>query len=290
MDSDSHTVSYSDCFATVAAIFGGRGLSDDDAARVAECLLEAELRGLSSHGISRIPIYTKRLRLKLVNPRPEVKMTLVAPAVAHIDGDNGMGFVVASRAMSEAIERARNFGIGMAMATNSNHFGMAASYLVQAIAAGMAAIVFTNASPAMPIWGGRTPFLGTSPIGIAVPGGDIPLVLDMATSVAARGRIRRAAQKNEPVPEGWALDAQGRPTTDAQAAYEGVVLPLGGPKGSGLSLLMEAFAGVMAGAAFGGAVGNQYEDFDQPQNVGHMFIAMLPELFLGTEAYATRME
>ncbi len=236
MESASRKVSYGACLSTVAAIFAGHGLPGPDAARVAECLLEADLRGIASHGVNRIPIYTKRLRLKLVAPKPEIKLTPLAPAAAHLDGGNGMGFVVASRAMQESIELARQFGIGMAMAMNSNHFGIAASYLLQALGAGMAAIVFTNASPAMPVWGGRTPFLGTSPLGMAVPGGKVPLVLDMATSVAARGKIRRAAQRKEPIPEGWALDAQGRPTTDAEAAYEGIVLPLGGPKGSGLSL------------------------------------------------------
>src|SRR5262249_24086132 len=155
-------------------------------------------------------------------------------------------------------------GIGIVMAMNSNHFGMAASYLLQALGAGMAAIVFTNASPAMPIWGGRTAFLGTSPLAMAVPSSKVPLVLDMATSIAARGKIRRAAQRKETIPAGWALDGEGRPTIDAQAAYDGIVLPLGGPKGSGLSLLMEALAGVMTGAAFGSGVKDQYKDFETP--------------------------
>jgi LDH2 family malate/lactate/ureidoglycolate dehydrogenase len=289
VESASHTVSYKDCLETVSAIFAGHGLPGEDAARVAECLLEAELRGLASHGVSRIPIYTRRLRLRLVNPRPDLKLTPLAPAAAHLDGGNGMGFIVASRAMAEAVERARAYGIGMVMAMNSNHFGMAASYLLQALGAGMAAIVFTNASPAMPIWGGRSPFLGTSPLAMAVPGGKVPLVLDMATSVAARGKIRRAAQQKGTIPPGWALDREGRPTIDAQAAYEGVILPLGGPKGSGLSLLMEALAGVMSGAAFGGGVKDQYTDFETPQNVGHTFIAMRPELVAGIEAYEARM-
>jgi L-2-hydroxycarboxylate dehydrogenase (NAD+) len=289
LDNASGKVSYRDCLSAVAGIFTGHGLAEGDAARVAECLLEADLRGIASHGVSRIPIYTRRLRLKLVNPKPELRVISLAPATAHVDGGNGMGFVTATRAMSEAIERAQTFGIGLAMAANSNHFGIAAAYLLQAIEAGMAAIVFTNASPAMPIWGGSTAFLGTSPVGMAVPGGKVPLVLDMATSVAARGKIRRAAQQKGSIPEGWALDAEGRPTTDAEAAYKGVVLPLGGPKGSGLSLLMEAFAGVMSGAAFGGGVKDQYIDFETPQNTGHMFIAMRPELFVGKEAYEARM-
>jgi LDH2 family malate/lactate/ureidoglycolate dehydrogenase len=253
-------------------------------------LVEADLRGLSSHGVNRVPIYTRRLREKLVNPRPALRVESPTPATAKVHGDNGMGFVVGSRAMDEAIARARQVGIGLALAANSNHFGMAASYLLQALDAGMAALVLTNASPAMPIWGGREPFLGTSPFAMAAPGGRVPLVLDMATSVVARGKIRNAAKRGEPIPLGWALDEQGRPTTDAEAGYRGVGLPLGGPKGSGMSLMMEAFAGVMSGAAFGGEVKNQYLDFATPQNVGHLFLAMRPDLFMPRETYEGRMD
>ena len=248
------------------------------------------LRGVASHGVDRIPIYTRRLREKLVNPTPALAMLEPTAVVARLDGDDGMGFVVATKAMAEAINRARNYGIGLVMASRSNHFGMAANYLLQAVEAGMAAMVLTNASPAMPVWGGRTPFLGTSPLAMAAPGGRQPLILDMATSVAARGKIRRAAQRGEPIPEGWALDDEGRATTDAEAAYRGVVLPLGGPKGSGMSLMMEAMAGVISGAAFGGEVGNQYTDFDAPQNVGHLFLAFRPDLFVDRDGYDSRID
>ena len=273
----------------VAAIFAAHGLTQTDADRVAQCLVEADLRNVSSHGITRVPIYTRRLREKLVAPRPEMVLTQPTPVVARLDGGNGMGFLVATRAMNEAIARAQQFGVGIVFASNSNHFGMAACYLQQALRAGMAAMVLTNASPAMPIWGGRTPFLGTSPFAMAAPG-PTPLLLDMATSVAARGKIRRAADRGEPIPLGWALDPQGQPTTDADAGYRGIVLPVGGPKGSGLSLMMEAFAGVMSGAAFGGEVRNQYKDFEVPQNVGHFFMALKPELFAPEGAYSARMD
>lgn len=283
-------VSYAALMRLVSALFIACDLPDADAKRVAECLIEADLRGVASHGITRIPIYTRRLREKLVNPAPVLTVRDATPVAAHVDGDNGMGFVVGTRAMQEATARATSFGIGLVLASHSNHFGMAASYLLQAVETGMAGMVLTNASPAMPIWGGRTPFLGTSPLAIAAPGGRTPLVLDMATSVAARGKIRRAAQRGEPIPEGWALDEQGRPTTDAEVAYRGIVLPLGGAKGSGLSLMMEALAGVMSGAAFGGLVRNQYSDFDAAQNVGHLFLAFRPDLFMPREEYVARMD
>ncbi|GAA4164732.1 Ldh family oxidoreductase [Shinella granuli] len=278
--------------AAVAGIFAGLDLPAQDAATVAHYLVLADLRGVGTHGISRIPVYADRLRRGLVRARPDIRVSHPMPAAAHVDGDDGLGFVVARRAMQEAIAASERCGIGMASVRNSAHFGMAAAYLLEAIDAGHAAFVFTNASPSMPVWGGRSPFLGTSPFAFGAPGGEgsPPIVLDMATSVVARGKIRRAMQTGEPIPAGWALDADGRETTDARRAYEGIVLPLGGPKGSGLSLMMEVLAGVMSGAAYGGKVGDQYRDLDRPQNVGHSFIAFRPSLFLGEAAYRTRMD
>ncbi|MET0528468.1 MAG: Ldh family oxidoreductase [Microvirga sp.] len=292
MNGPSERVGCEELQAFVAKVFVAAGLGEDDATTVARCLVEADARGVVSHGVGRVPIYLERLRLKLANATPSLVVRELAPAVAQLDGDNGLGFVVATRAMAEAVERARRCGIGLVFAWHSNHFGMAACYLKQAIEAGMSAFVFTNASPAMPVWGGSTPFLGTSPFAFGTPGGhrSEPIILDMATSVVARGKIRRAASRGEPIPEGWALDAEGRPTTDAQKAYEGLILPLGGPKGSGLSLMMEVLGGVMSGAAFGGEVGNQYFDNDRPQNVGHCFIALQPDLVVSADAYRDRLD
>jgi len=277
--------------AFVSALFRAQGVPGTDADRVAECLVQADLRGVSSHGVGRVPIYLDRLRKGLVKSRPAITVERALTVAARVDGDNGLGFLVGTRAMSTAVDIAREHGVGFVLAHHSNHFGMAASYLQQAVDAGLSAFVFTNASPAMPIWGGRTPFLGTSPFAFAAPGGPgrPPVMLDMAMSVVARGKVRRAMQLGEPIPLGWALDKEGRPTTDAKAGYEGVVLPFGGMKGSGLSLMMEILAGVMSGAKFGGEVGNQYFDFDEPQNVGHCFIAMRPDLFMPMEQYGARM-
>lgn len=277
---------------TVAQIVAATGVPAEDAALVADHLVLADLRGVSTHGITRLPIYAERIRRGLVTADPQMRITRPMPAAAHIDGDNGLGFLVMRCATFEAIESAAQCGIGIASVSNSTHFGMAAAYLLQAVEAGYAAIIFTNASPSMPIWGGKTPFLGTSPFAFGAPGGqDSPsIILDMATSVVARGKIRRAAQKNEPIPAGWALDADGHETTDARLAYEGIVLPLGGPKGSGLSLMMEVVAGVMSGAAYGGQVGDQYRALDRPQNVGHSVIAFKPDLFLDRRSYDSRMD
>ncbi|MEO9337485.1 Ldh family oxidoreductase [Mesorhizobium sp. SB112] len=284
-------ISHEELTCLTTALFKANGLPQRDADRVAECLVLADLRGVSSHGISRLPIYLERLRSGLVNPNPSLALEEPTPVCALLDGDNGFGFVVATRAMEAAIKRAEKFGIGMVGVKHSAHFGMAACYLLQAIDKGYASFVFTNASPTMPVWGASEPFLGTSPFAFGAPGGKggLPMILDMATSVVARGKIRRAAALGEPVPEGWALDKDGNPTTDAKKAYDGIILPLGGPKGSALSLMMEVMAGVMTGAAFAGDVGNQYEDMDRPQDVGHCFIAINPKIFMGDD-YAERMQ
>lgn len=289
MKNSAATFQYSTLLNLGTAIFEANGLPKDDAAFITECLLYADLRGVQSHGINRVSNYTQRLKKKLINPKPSLAVEEALPACARVDGDDGMGFLVGRKAMQEAIERAAKYGVGMALAFRSSHFGMSAIYLQQAVDAGMAAMVMTNASPAMPIWGGRAPFLGTSPFGLAVPGADVPYILDMATSVAARGKIRRASKRGEPIPEGWALDENGKPTTNADEALKGIVLPLGGPKGSGISLLMEAMAGVASGAAFGGQVGNPYLDLDRPQSTGHLFMAFKPDVFVGADAYRSRM-
>ncbi|MCJ2074041.1 Ldh family oxidoreductase [Methylobacterium sp. J-030] len=275
----------------VARLFEQQKVPPADAGRVAECLVQADLRGVSSHGVGRVPIYIDRLRRGLVNALPTMTVERPATVTARVDGDNALGFLVGTRSMQIAIDMAREHGMGFVLAYHSNHFGMAASYLKQATEAGLAAFVFTNASPAMPIWGGRAPFLGTSPFAFAAPAGSgrPAVMLDMAMSVVARGKVRRAMQRSEPIPLGWALDKDGRETTDAKAGYEGVVLPFGGVKGSGLSLMMEILAGVMSGANFGGDVRNQYLDFEHPQNVGHCFMAIRPDLFMPMQSYEHRM-
>lgn len=267
------------------------GVPAEDACVVADCLVRADLRGVDTHGVVRLPGYLDRIRRGLINPRPEIQMTRVTPVAASVDGQNGFGFVVATRAMAEAMEIARGFGLGIAAARCSTHFGMAASYVLQAVEAGFVSLVFTNASRAMPPWGGREALLGTSPVAAGAPGGRLgPFVLDMSPAVAARGKIRRAERRGEAILPGYALDAEGHPTTDPAKALQGVVLPMGGPKGSGLAMLMDIFGGVLSGAAYAGDVGDQYKDFERPQNVGHFFLAMRPDLFIPLDEYLRRMD
>jgi LDH2 family malate/lactate/ureidoglycolate dehydrogenase len=280
-----------------AQAFGHRllvahGLSEPDAATVARCLVRADLRGVDTHGLQLLPHYLERVRRGLINPRPNLKVERVTPMVGSLDGQDGFGFVVATKAMAEAIAMAAEFGVGIVSARRSTHFGMAANYSLQAMDAGFIGIVFTNASRAMPPWGGREGLLGTSPIAVAAPGGnELPFDLDMSPAVAARGKIRRAARRGQSIPLGYALDAKGRQTTDPDVALDGgTVQPIGGPKGSALAMLMDVMSGVISGAAFGGGVGNQFEEYDKPQNVGHFIMAMKPDLFVSRDEYAGRMD
>ena len=276
--------------AFAAAVIAAEGVPQGDAETTARCLVRADLRGVDTHGIVRLPGYLDRVAKGLVTAAPRLEPRRVAPAVAHLDGQDGLGFVVATRATDEAMAIATEMGIGLVGVSRSTHFGMAATYLLQAAEKGFAALVFTNASPAMPPWGGRREMLGTSPFGAAFPSPHgTPFVLDMAPSVAARGKIRKALREGRDIPEGYALDENGRPTTDPAAALRGVVLPIGGPKGAGLSLLMDVLCGVMTGAAFAGGVRDQYKTSDQPQNVGHFMLAIRPDLFMGGDAVAQRM-
>lgn len=273
------------------AMFLSAGMTYGDAALIAGDLVKANLRGVDSHGVSRIPMYLERLRRGLVNPRPDVTVDKVAGAVAMVDGDNGMGFVASDRAMNTACDIAGEMGIGMAGVRRSTHFGMGACYALRAIERGYISMIFTNSSPAIPMWGGRTTFLGASPIAAGIPGGTHPpFVMDMAMTVIARGKIRLAAMKGDPIPQGLALDIDGNPTTDAAKAFEGVCLPFGGVKGSVLATLMDLMSGVFTGANFGGDVKSLYFDHSEPQNVGHLFFAIKPDLFLSLTDFGARMD
>jgi LDH2 family malate/lactate/ureidoglycolate dehydrogenase len=268
------------------------GLPEEDAATVARCLVLADLRGVDTHGLQTLPHYLERVRRGLINPKPNLKVERVTPVAGILDGQDAFGFVVATKAMDEAIDMAREFGVGVVTARRSSHFGMAANYSLQAMDRGYIGIVFTNASRAMPPWGGREGLFGTSPIAVAAPAGkETPFDLDMSPAVAARGKIRRAARRGQSIPLGYALDAQGRQTTDPNVALDGgTVQPIGGPKGSALAMLMDVMGGVISGAAFGGDVRNHFEDYEAPQNVGHFVMAMRPDLFVSRDEYTKRMD
>jgi len=268
------------------------GLQPAAAKLVSECLVEADLRGQPGHGLQRLPIYAKRLRAGVVKPEPSICVKRTSTTSVLVDGDDGMGFVVASRATDEAIALARAEGIGLAGVRRSTHFGCSAHYVLQALRADMISLVFTNSSPAMPPHGGAKPLLGASPFAAGAPSGSQhPLVVDMSTTVIARGKLRLAAQRGESIPPGIGIDREGRPTLDGMEAFHGVTLPFGGAKGAALSLLMEILCGVFTGANFGGKVRSLYNDFEAPQNVGHFILCMRPDLLLrSVDEFKARMD
>lgn len=215
----------------------------------------------------------------------------ITPAVAQVDAHNGFGFLAARKGMETAIEMAQNFGIGMVSVKHSNHFGMSAWVVQQALDADMMSLVFTNSSPALPVWGGRSKLMGVSPIACGAPAGkgSRPFIMDMAPSVAARGKIYKALRRQEKIPGGWALDKDGGQTDDPAKALEGVMLPMGGPKGSAIAIMMDVFSGVLSGSAFAGHVTNPY-DPSKPADVGHFLVAIKPDLFMSIDAFKQRMD
>jgi len=232
----------------------------------------------------------ERIRQGVLAASASPTLSQITPVVAQVDGHNGLGFPAAHLGMSRAIEMARDFGIGMVSIKHSNHFGMSAWLVQQAIAAGMMSLVFTNSSPALPAWGGREKLMGVSPIACGAPAGkERAFILDMAPSVAARGKIYKAKRRGETIPEGWALDGEGKPTIDPEAALGGVMLPMGGPKGSALAIMMDVFSGVFSGSAFAGHVTNPY-DPSKPADVGHFLVAIKPDLFMSIGDFKERMD
>jgi LDH2 family malate/lactate/ureidoglycolate dehydrogenase len=253
-------------------IFISCGMAPEDAFIVADGLVQSNLRGVDSHGVTRVGIYAKRLKMGLVNPRPEVKIVRESAATLLVDGDNGMGQVVGVRALALGLEKVEQSGGVYVGVRRSNHYGAGAYYVQRAVARDVVAFAYSNAPPTMAPWGGVAPYVGTNPYAFGVPaGGHPPIILDMATSIVARGKIILAAERGESIPEGWAIDKHGNQTTDAQEALQGSVLPFGGPKGYALSLMIDIMAGALTGAGFGPRVKSLYDNFEEPQDVGAFF-------------------
>ncbi|KAE8349200.1 putative malate/L-lactate dehydrogenase [Aspergillus coremiiformis] len=271
-------------------ILTANGVPAENAALISKCLVQADLRGVDTHGITRIPSYMERIRQGVLDARARPVLRQITPVVAQVDGRNGFGFIGAHMGMGRAIEMAGEYGIGFVSVKHSNHVGMLAWVVQQAVEAGMMSLVFTNSSPALPVWGGRERLMGVSPLACGAPAGEEKaFILDMAPSVAARGKIYKAARRGETIPGDWALDGEGRPTVDPHRALEGVMLPMGGPKGSALAVMMDVFSGVLSGSAFAGHVTGPY-DPSRPADVGHFLVAIKPDLFMGLEEFKERMD
>lgn len=272
-------------------VFMRAGVSKEKADIVADSLIQADLRGVDSHGVVRTEIYLKRIEKNMMDPVAEPNIELAEGATVLVNGNNNFGSVVGSKALDIALEKAKELGVAFVGVKGSNHFGTGAFYALKAIEKNMILLVMSNASQTMPPTGGKRPFIGTNPLAIGVPAGkELPFVLDMATSVVARGKIIVAAQKGLDIPLGWAIDKEGNPTTDAQEALDGSVLPVGGPKGYAISMFIDILAGVLTGAGFGKYVNNMYENWNDPQNVGHVFIAIDINRFMPIEIFKERMD
>ena len=258
----------------VARALATAGLPAQDARVAAQVFADADAAGVGTHGLARLPAYVGALQDGMINPAPRITVERRA-AILRIDGDNGLGPVVATKAMDETVALARETGIALALVRRSNHFGVAAAYSDRAAAAGMIGIVLSNTSAVVAAHGGREPVLGSNPIAAAVAGSAQPgLSVDFSTAAASRGTLRRALRERQPLPEGWAVTPDGTPARDPQSALDGALLPMSGPKGTGLALLVDLLSGVLSGAGFGGGIGSMYGRRGRSADVGHAFIAI----------------
>lgn len=274
-----------------AELFTRAGVNRTHAQTVAQSLVHADLRGIESHGLSRLPIYLKRIEAGVIGLAQEPELVQQDGATALIDGNNHLGAVVGGAALEKAVALARQAGVGLVGVRHSNHFGSCSFYAERAMEQGLILLVLSNAPESMAPTGGIRPFLGTNPIAIGIPAGEeTPFLLDMATSVAARGKIALAAKQGEPIPEGWAIDQDGHATSDPQRALLGSLLPIGGAKGYGLAMFVDILCGLLAGAASGPAVQSLYDNWTKPQNIGHVFLTIDIERFWPMAVFQKRMD
>ena len=267
------------------------GARSTDAAIVAEGLAAADLRGVHSHGALRIGIYVDRLRAGSIDPQAELEIVRDAGGVLVADAHAGLGIAMAAAAMDLAIARAQAHGIAAVSVRNSNHCGMLAFHAMRALTAGAIGIAISNADSQVAPWGARTKFLGTNPLAVAVPAREeLPVVLDMATSVVAHARVKGAFDRGESIQADWAVDTAGRPTTDPAQALAGALLTFGAFKGSGISLLIDLLAGILPGGRSGPEIVPLYQRLDEPQGVGHLLVALHVEAFEPLAAFSRRVD
>ncbi len=274
-------------------VFQKVGVSREDAELVTDSLIEANLRGVDTHGVTRmLNVYIKRLQVGVMSPRTSLVVVRERPSTALIDCHNSIGQVGATRAMQMAIRKAKETGTAFVAVTHSNHYGAAAYYAMMALDHGMIGFSATNAPAAVAPTGGRKPLLGTNPLAVAIPAGEeLPVVLDFATTVVARGRIVLYAKQNKPLEPGWAFDEMGRPTVDPQAALRGLLAPIGGYKGYGLALVVDILAGILTGSNYGGHFpGFLADNMETPSDIGSVFAAVNIDSFMDLSEFKARMD
>lgn len=279
-----------DLLRLVTDVFRRCGMNDADAHRLADTLVFADLGGIHSHGVLRVPEYANKLTVDGVDPAGVPSVVREMGACAVVDGGNSMGQIGCHFAMEHAIDLARTHGIGAVAVRGSNHCGAMAYYALQAAEQRMIGWATTNALPTMAPWGGTERIVGINPLGMAVPAGkEPPIVFDAAFSGSSHGKIRIHHQKNLPLPEGWALDADGQPTTDPARAIDGLLSPIGGFKGVSLAMLMGMFSSMLSGAAYGTELGNM-EDGPTAGQDGHFLMAINVAAFEDPDRFEQRVD
>ena len=274
----------------VSAIFSRCGMSDADAILLTESLVHADLRGIHSHGVLRIPDYVEKLTKEGVDPRGKPRIVSERAGAIVIDGGNSMGQVGGAFAMKRVIEKARDIGLALAAVRGSNHCGAMDWFTLMAVRAGMIGLAGTNALPTMAPCGGTEKIVGINPLSIAMPAKKhFPFVLDFAFGATAHGKIRIYHQKGSPIPEGWAFDAHGEPTTDAAAALSGLIQPIGQHKGVGLGMAIGMISSLLSGASYGIELGNMV-DGPKPGRDGHFFAAIDIAAFQDVGEFETRVD
>lgn len=275
----------------MAAALVRAGATAAMAAATARALAAADMDGIGSHGASRIPQYCGHLKNGRARGAAVPAIVRDAKGACLIDAKQGLAFEACALAAREAIRRAREFGVAYVAVTNSNHFGVAAHHLEPVAEAELVGLAFGNSPAAMPAWGGRRALFGTNPVAAIFPRqDDPPLTIDLSLSAVARGRIMTAARDGKPIPEGWALDKDGNPTTDARAALEGTMLPVGGVKGAMLALTVELLVCALSGAAFGFESDSFFTEVGKPTRIGQAIVAIDPAALAGREVFFERVE
>lgn len=273
-----------------AAVYAQQGVPEADARLIADTLVQADLWGHQSHGVLRLGWYLDRLRNKVMKPVTTPEFVVDAGALAVIDGHDGVGHVLTKLAADEAIRRARQHGIAAVGVRMSNHFGTCMYYTLHGARQGCVMMLASNGGPAMAPWGGRKKIVGTNPWSIAAPAGrHAPFVVDMANTGVARGKIYLARNRQQPIPEGWAITADGAPTTDPQAAIDGIILPMAGHKGYAIAAMVDMLSGVLTGSGFLSAVHSPYKTAEK-SNCGHFMMAVNIEAMQPLAAFNARME
>ncbi len=267
------------------------GASPAMAAATAAALVAAELDGIPSHGVSRVPQYCGHVRIGRATGSAVPKVARERGGACLVDAGGGLAFEACALAVREAIRRARSHGVAFVSVANSNHFGVAAFHTEPIAEAGLVGLAFGNSPAAMPMWGGKRALFGTNPIAAAFPRrGAPPMVVDLSLSEVARGKLMVAAREGKPIPAGWALDKDGNPTTDPKAGLEGMMLPAGGAKGAMLALTVELLACALSGSAFGFESDSFFTEEGRPTRIGQAFLAIDPDALAGREVFLDRVE